>query len=205
MATGTFCFFVHSAGTDLQGEGLKLSRQICVVPIVQPPITRFVPAPFIPQFKPVALPEKNCLSLEPGKLTQFPRQKNAPVTIDIHLSGMTDHQPLQAASLRVQARQAHQFAFDFFPVREWIEEEAVILVDCCDQLSIATGLNPLPVSGRNCQTPFGVQSDFGSPTQHSLDSGSGNGTRHTVTAFTPSSHFSPLFAILFGPFPSVNQ
>ena len=28
MVTGTFYFFVHSAGTDLQGERLELCRQI---------------------------------------------------------------------------------------------------------------------------------------------------------------------------------
>ena len=139
------------------------------------------------------------------ELTQFTREKNATVTIDIHLSGITDHQPLQAASLRIEARQAHQFSFYFFPVRERIEEEAVVLVDGSDQLTIATRSNPLPITGRNGQTPFGVQSDFGSPTQHDFDSGSDDGTRYTVTAFTPSSHFSPLFTILFGPLTIVNR
>ena len=127
------------------------------------------------------------------------------MTVHVHFGGMANHQPLQAASLPVEARQAHQFAFDFFPVRERIKKEAVILIDRGDELAITTRLDPFPVSGRNRKTPFGVQCDLGSPTQHGIVSGSGNGTRRAVLAFTPSSHFSPLFAILFGPFPSVNK
>ncbi len=60
---------------------------------------------------------------------------------------------------------------------ERIEEEAVVLVDRGNELTIATRSNPVPVTGWNGQTPFGVQSDFGSPTQHGCLSGSGNGTR----------------------------
>ena len=37
VVTGTFSFFVHSTGTDLERERLKLSRQICVLTIVQHP------------------------------------------------------------------------------------------------------------------------------------------------------------------------
>ena len=205
VVTGTFSFFVHSAGTGLESERLKLSRQICVVAIVQPPISCLIPALFIPEFEAIALPEQHCLPIEPGELAQLARQENASVTVDIHFSGMSDHQPLQAASSTVETRQAHQLAFDFFPVREWIEEEAVVPVDRRYQVAIATGLDPFPVTGRNCQTPFRVQCDFGGPTQHGIDSGSGNGYRSSKTAFTPSSHFSPLFAILFGRFGTVNQ
>ena len=73
VVTGTFSFFVHSAGTVLQGEGFELSRQIGVIAIVQPPVSRFVPALFIPQFEPVTLAEQDCLPIQPGKLAQLTR------------------------------------------------------------------------------------------------------------------------------------
>ena len=177
VVTGTFSFFVHSTGTDLERERLKLSRQICVITIVQPPVSRLVPALFIPEFETIALAEQHCLPIEPGELAQFARQEDATVTVEIHFRGMPDHQPLQAASSLIETRQAHQLAFDFFPVREWIKEEAVVLVDRGYQVAVATGLDPLPITGRNSQTPFRVQSDFGGPTQHGFCSGSGDGYR----------------------------
>ena len=82
-------------------------------------------------------------------------------------------------------------------------KEAIILVDGSDQLAIATRSNPVPITGRNCQAPFGVQRDFGSPTKHDYCQGvmtalltlNEPGTRHLPL----SSHFSPLLATIFGP------
>ena len=88
------------------------------------------------------------------------------MSVDFDLGGMSNHQPLQAACLLIQARQAHQFSLDFFPFGKWINEEAVILVDGGNQLTVATRGNPIPITGRNCQAPFGVQRDLGSPTKH---------------------------------------
>ena len=53
---------------------------------------------------------------------------------------------------------------DFFPVRQRIKQEAIVLVDRRYQLTIATSGEPIPVTGRNRQAPLGVQSYFGSPT-----------------------------------------
>ena len=55
VVTGTLCFFIHSAGTESEGEVFELSREICVIPIVQPPVSRFIPAFFVPQLEPIAL------------------------------------------------------------------------------------------------------------------------------------------------------
>ena len=127
------------------------------------------------------------------------------MTVQINFCRMTHHQPLQAACPFIQARQAYKLVLDFLPVRVGINKEAVILVDRRHQVAIATGLDPIPVSGRNCQTPLCVQSDFGGPTQHGLLSGSGDSIQEMMAAFTLSSHFFPLFAILFGPSVTVNR
>ena len=73
MVAATFSFFVHAAETDLQGERFKLGRQIRFVTVVQPPVPRFVPALFVPQLEPVALPQQDGLAFEPGELAQFAR------------------------------------------------------------------------------------------------------------------------------------
>ena len=106
---------------------------------------------------------------------------------------VTYHEPLQAACPFIQAWKAYKLAFNFFPIRQWIDQEAVILVDCRHHLAIATGLNPLPVTGRNGQTPFGVQSHFGSSTKHDYDE-YGIGTDRAISALT---HLLPLFSTLY--------
>jgi hypothetical protein len=58
-------------------------------------------------------------------------------------------------------------------------------------LPVATRGNPLPVTGRNGQTPFGVQCDFGSPSKHGFCDGSGAGTDRAISALA---HLLPLFS-----------
>ena len=46
--------------------------------------------------------------------------------VELEVGGVTDHQPLQPPRLRVQGRQAHQLALDLFPVRQRIDEQALV-------------------------------------------------------------------------------
>ena len=59
-----------------------------------------------------------------------------PVELDIRR--MADHQALQAARLRMQAGQAHELAFDLLPVRQGIQEKALITIDRHHELPLAT-------------------------------------------------------------------
>ena len=115
------------------------------------------------------------------------------MTVQIDFCRVAHHQPLQAACPFIQARQAYKLVLDFLPVRVGINKEAVILVDRRHHMSVATGLDPLPVSGRNSQTPLGIQSHFGSPTEHVFQDGNGIGRGHTTPALT---HLLPLFTTL---------
>ena len=68
----------------------------------------------------------------------------------------------------MQTRKPYEFSLDLFPVRQWINEEAKVFVHRRDELTVATLCDPLPVTGRNSQAPFGVQCDFGGPTKHGI-------------------------------------
>jgi len=88
--------------------------------------------------------------------------------VDFDFGGITHHESLQSPGLLVQTRKPDQLAFDIFPVRQRIYQEAVVAIDGCNQLAFATLSYPLPITGRNGQTPFGVQSDFGCPSKHGI-------------------------------------
>ena len=121
-----------------------------------------------------------------------------PMPVEFEIGCVAHHEPLELACLRIQVGQAHQLAFDLFPVGQWIEKEAMVPVDGGHQLTVTTRLHPIPVAGRYRETPLGVESDFGGPTEHgdllSMVAAVLAG-RHPI-----SSHFSPLFdTILRGP------
>jgi len=88
--------------------------------------------------------------------------------IDIDIVRVSEHHSLRCPGLLVETRQAYQFSLDLLPVRQWINEEAMIFIDRSDELTVATRGQLLPVTGRNSQAPFGVQCDFGGPTKHGV-------------------------------------
>ena len=184
-------FFLHLTGVDSKGKRFQLSRQVCLIVIAKPFISFLVPAVFVPKFKFVALSDQNGLASKPCEFTQFPRQQNSAVAVQIDFRCVAHHEPLQAACLFVQAWQANKFPFDLFPVREWINKEAVILVHCGDQLAIATRSDPFPITGWYRQAPFGVQSYFGSTTKHGFYDGNGIGSGRAIPALA---HLLPLFS-----------
>jgi len=113
------------------------------------------------------------------------------MTIHIKLRGVTDHQSLQSTRLLVQTWQPYQLALDFFPIRKGINQEAIIAIYRSHQLTVATRSNPFPISGRNGETPFGVQRYFGSPTEHGICD---ELQTRTDRAFSALTHLLPLFS-----------
>ena len=70
----------------------------------------------------------------------------------------------------------------------------MIFVDGNDDLAIATGGEPLPVSGRYRHTPLGVQTDFGGPSEHVSPMAAEFALLARYSGWLPiSSHFYPLF------------
>ena len=70
----------------------------------------------------------------------------------------------------------------------------MILVHSHDHLAITTAGEPLPIPGRHSQTPFGVQCDFGSPSEHDGEDKPGTALLARYPGrMSLSSHFFPLF------------
>ena len=113
------------------------------------------------------------------------------MTVDIHFRGVADHKTLQATRLLVQAWQPDQLAFDVFPVGIRVNQQAIVPVYGCDELTLATRSDPLPITGRYRQTPLGVQSDLGCPTKHGSFDGYCARTDRANSALT---HLLPLFS-----------
>ena len=111
--------------------------------------------------------------------------------VDVDFCCITNHQTLQSACLLVQTWEFYEFLFDVFPIGKRINQQAIVLVHSGHQLPVATGSDPLPVTGRNGQTPLGVQCDFGSPSKHGFCDGSGAGTDRAISALA---HLLPLFS-----------
>ncbi len=63
----------------------------------------------------------------------------------------------------------------------------MILVERDDELAITARSDPLPITGRNSQTPFGIQCDFGGPTKHGVFD-------ELVAMVNELAHLLPLFS-----------
>jgi hypothetical protein len=82
----------------------------------------------------------------------------------------------------------------------------MILVHGNDDLALTTGSNPIPIPGRYCHTPLGVQRDFGGPSKHNGSGRSGFALLARIPGATPiSSHFFPLFNTIGSALRSVNN
>jgi hypothetical protein len=62
--------------------------------------------------------------------------------------------------------QTHQFALDFFPIGQGIDEQALVLVHGDHQFAAATLLQPLPIPGRHDHPAFGIESQFVGAAKH---------------------------------------
>src|ERR1700681_1805611 len=70
--------------------------------------------------------------------------------IEDEVGRMTDHEPLQAPRLRMQARQLHQLALDLFPVAQRINQQALpVPVDRDHQLALRSLQQALAIACRD--------------------------------------------------------
>ena len=81
-----------------------------------------------------------------------------PVELDIRR--VAHHESLQFARLRVQARQTHQLALGLFPLRQGINEEALLTIDGHNQFALSLGGDLLPITGRQHHPPLVIQGYF---------------------------------------------
>src|SRR5476651_2858999 len=98
---------------------------------------------------------------------------------------MPDHESLQPARLCMQARQAHELALDLLPVRQGIQEKALIAIDRHHELPLGTlgDLFSIPVG--NDHPALVVQGYLCCTAKHGLE--------RSIRPFPPtSSHFAPL-------------
>jgi len=68
----------------------------------------------------------------------------------------------------------------------------MIFIDRGDELTVATLCDPLPVTGRDSQAPFGIQCDFGGPTKHGIFdelSAIANELAHLLPLFSTFQHY----------------
>ena len=94
--------------------------------------------------------------------------KHPAVPVEGQISRVAHHQPLQPARRRIQARQAHQLAFDQLPLGQGINEEALVLVDGDHQLPCGELVDLLPVAVGHDHPPLVVQGDFCCTAKHDL-------------------------------------
>ncbi len=79
------------------------------------------------------LPIVDLFKRQVRELAQFRRQQHPAVSVELDIRRVADHQALQAPRVFVERRQAHQLAFDFFPVGQRINQQALVAIDRDDQ------------------------------------------------------------------------
>src|SRR5690606_9713571 len=82
-----------------------------------------------PQLQALALADDPRRTRQAGELTQFGRERDAAVAVEGHFLRVADHQPLQAAHLRMQAGQGVELGFDLFPLGKGVDAQALVAVD----------------------------------------------------------------------------
>ena len=105
--------------------------------LVEPQVAPAVPARLVPQLEAITLTDQHSRAARAPRIRAAPAAPDPSVPVELQVGGMTHHEPLELPRLRVQARQAHQLAFDLLPVGQGIEKEALVTVDGDDQLALA--------------------------------------------------------------------
>ena len=105
---------------------------------------------------------------ELGEFTQLRRQQHPAVSVKWQIGRVAHHQPLQPPRRRIEAWQAHQLAFDLFPLGQGIDEEALIPVHRDDQFSLGEIEDLLAVAGGHDHPPLVVQGNFCCTAKHDL-------------------------------------
>src|SRR5215472_1256710 len=81
---------------------------------------------------------------------------------------MPDHEPLQPPRRRVQARQAHELAFDLLPLGQGIDEETLVPVDGDDQFPLGEFVDLHAVTRGHDHPSLVVQGDLCCTAKHDV-------------------------------------
>src|SRR5512134_1593420 len=88
-----------------QSERVELRRQTRLGSFVgEPQGAALVPARLVPQLAAIALTDQHSAPLEQREFAQLRRQQQSSVPVEVQFGGMTHHQALQPARLRMQGR-----------------------------------------------------------------------------------------------------
>src|SRR5580704_2928759 len=148
-------------------QGLKLGRQVGRGdPAREPLVAPLVPPRFVPQFEIKPLPDEHRIAGQHAELAQVRRQEHPAMGIELQIRRVPHHQPLQPPRIGIHRGQTHQLALDLLPVRQRVDEQALILVDRDDQFPTATVLQPLAVPGWHDQAPLGIECEFVGAPEH---------------------------------------
>jgi len=116
---------------------------------------------------------------------EIPPYKNPALPVELNVGGVTHHEPLQLARPGVHAGEAHQLAFDLFPLGQRVEKEALVLVDGENQFPLGALHELIPVPAGNDHPALGVQGDFRCTAKHDLE-------RKSRPSSPTLTHFAPL-------------
>src|SRR5690606_2889492 len=87
-----------------------------------------LPAGLVPQFQAAALADDPRAGLEAGEFAQLRRERKSPMAVEVHFLRVADHQPLEAARLRVRAGHGVELRLDLFPLGKGIDAQALVAV-----------------------------------------------------------------------------
>src|SRR5258707_6654167 len=124
--------------------------------------------------------------MQSREFAQLRWQEQAPVGVELQIGGVTDHQALQAARLRLQGRQRHELALDLFPFGQRVDEQALVAIDGDDELPAALLAQPFAVTRGHDHPSLVVHRELGRTPKHVFD------RRRTPIC----SHFFPLAATI---------
>jgi hypothetical protein len=100
--------------------------------------------------------EDHCL-VEMCVFPQRRRNEHPAGSVHVDVDGEADQPPLQFANAGVEVRKAFELLLDQLPVRERVDEEAVVRVRGDHQMSRATLEKSVAVPRRDRQAPLNIQ------------------------------------------------
>ena len=101
------------------------------------------------------------------------------------MTGAPNGVPIEEPRVLVQGRQSHQLSFDFFPLGERVDQQALVTVDRDHEPGIPAFLQALAIPGRNDHPALRVEGDLRCTAKHEI--------KRDVVPFPPTfSHSLPL-------------
>src|SRR6185369_11620737 len=94
-----------TAATRLKRQRVELGRQVGRVLVrCEPHFAPAVPARLVPQLEAITLTDQHSGLPEACEFAQLGRNQHPSGPVELHIGGVTHHEPLKLARLRVQAR-----------------------------------------------------------------------------------------------------